>query len=287
MLKKLTEQEVIFEELRNNGYVILEDLLSDEEVDTLSSQLDVWFDKTPRCEGEFYGETTTRFGSLLNKVPFAQELVLRPEVLQVADEFLSPYCDWYQLNLSQAVRIHPGSPEQPVHRDELMWPCAKESEFLINVIWAIDDFTFENGATRIWPAYKDQSQAFEYNKDDAIAAKMKKGSALIFLGSTRHCGGANISNEDRTGIIFSYSLGWLKPNENQFLAYPPEIASGFSKEIQDLIGYRIHKPNLGGYEYNCPSKLLGGGRPEVLPAVDSIPDHLLEVIANLKLQQQE
>jgi|TARA_R110002096_G_scaffold266710_1_gene460347 ectoine hydroxylase-related dioxygenase (phytanoyl-CoA dioxygenase family) len=282
MLKKLTEQEIVFEELRKTGYVIFEDLLRPEEVDSLSEQLNHWFDKTPSCQGEFYGETTTRFGSLLRKAPLTQELVVRPEILSIADEFLLPYCDCYQLNLSQAVRIHPGAPEQPVHRDELMWPCAKESEFLINVIWAIDDFTFENGATRIWPAHKDQSQAFEYNKDDAIVAKMKKGSALVFLGSTRHCGGANICNEDRTGIIFSYSLGWLKQNENQFLAYPPDIASGFSKEIQDLIGYRIHKPNLGGYEYNCPSNLLGGEHPDVLPAVDAIPDHLLEVIEQLK-----
>ena len=285
MLKKLTDQDKIFDELRTNGYIIFEDILNEQEVETLKDQLNVWFDKTPNCVGDFYGHNTTRFGSLLSKVPMTQELVLHPEVLRIADEFLLPHCDWYQLNLTQAVRIHPDSPEQPVHRDELMWPCKKESEYLINVIWAVDDFTVENGATRMWPAYKDQSQAFEYNKDDAIPAVKKKGSALVFLGSTRHCGGANFCNESRTGIIISYSLGWLKQNENQFLAYPPEIASGFPKEIQDLIGYRIHKPNLGGYEYNCPSKLLGGERPDVLPAVDSIPDHLLAVIEDLKKKQ--
>ena len=279
--------------LKDQGYIILENLLDAGSVNQLSSELSTWFDKTPACRGDFYGQgTTTRYGSLLSKAPTTQDIVLHPEITDIIGEFLRPssfepsYCDWYQLSLSQAVRIHPGAPMQPVHMDELMYPCVKDYEYMVNVIWAIDDFNEENGATRLWPAPMGPKDVFDYDMNDSIVAEMPKGSALIFLGSTRHCGGANMSLAGRTAIIFSYALGWLKQNENQFLAYPPEVAKDFPKEIQDLIGYRIHRPNLGGYEYNCPSKLLNGERPEVLPAVDELPPHLQAIIDEMKREDK-
>lgn len=274
-------------DLKKNGYVIIENLIDDAQTEKVAKELDHWFDKTPACKGDFYGQgTTTRFGSLLSKAPSTQDLVLAPELTSLVDAFLSEHCDWYQLSLSQAVRIHPGAPMQPVHKDELMWPHDKNYEWMINVIWAIDDFKEENGATRLWPAYTDNGGDFEYKMGDSIVAEMPKGSVLMFLGSTRHCGGANMSLAGRTAIIFSYALGWLKQNENQFLAYPPEIAKDFPKEIQDLIGYRVHRPNLGGYEYNCPSELLKGERPEVLQAVDALPPHIQDILDDMKREDR-
>lgn len=277
----------LISKLGTDGYLILENIIDENTVSRLSEELDIWFDQTPVCKGDFYGQgTTTRFGSLLSKAPTTQDIVLHSAIIPFLDEYLAPNCDWYQLSLTQAVRIHPGAAMQPVHKDELMWPHSKDCEWMVNVIWAIDDFKEENGATRLWPAYTDNGGDFEYNMNDSIVAEMPKGSALVFLGSTRHCGGANISLAGRTAIIFSYALGWLKQNENQFLAYPPEIAMDFPKEIQDLIGYRIHKPNLGGYEYNCPSVLLKGNRPEALPAIDALPPHIQEILDDMKREDR-
>lgn len=271
------------ETLEKQGYIILPNLITDTKTAKLATELDQWFDKTPACKGPFYGQgTTTRFGSLLRKTPTTQDIILHDAITPILDHFLAPYCDCYQLSLTQAVRIHPGAAMQPVHKDDLMYPHAKENEWMINVIWAIDDFTEENGATRLWPAQTDHGGDFEYNMDDSIVAEMPKGSALVFLGSTRHCGGANISLAGRTAMIFSYSLGWLKQNENQFLAYPPEIAKDFSQDIQDLIGYRIHRPNLGGYEYQCPSILLKGDRPEVLGAIDALTPEQDQIAAEME-----
>lgn len=275
----------LIDTLRAQGYVILENVIDQNLVSRVSDELNFWFDKTPKCEGDFYGWDTTRFGSLLSKAPSTQELVLHPEITPFAEAILGPNCDWYQLNLSQAVRIHPGSPDQPPHRDEEMWACRKDCEYLINVMWAIDDFTKENGATRIWPRSQFNALNREMNEEDAVIAEMPKGSALIFLGSVTHGGGANIDLAGRTGIIMSYSLGWLKQYENQFLAYPREVAASFPKEIQELIGYRIHRPNLGGFENHCPSVLLGEKRPEILPAVDCLPPEIMEQLAQLRNTQ--
>jgi len=75
--------------------------------------------------------------------------------------------------------------------------------------------------------------------------------------------------------VIGYSLGWLKPYENLWLAYPPEIARGFPRELAALAGYRQHRPNLGNYEGQCPSLLLGGDIPEHIGAVDGLrPDQM-------------
>jgi ectoine hydroxylase-related dioxygenase (phytanoyl-CoA dioxygenase family) len=192
-------------------------------------------------------------------------------MLPIMDEVLGPHCDWYQLNLSQGIRIHPGERRQVPHRDEEMWPCAKgRAEYLVNVMWALSDYTADNGATLLWPRSQFDSLSRELGEDAAAIAAMPRGSALVYLGSVTHCGGANRSSAPRTGIIFSYSLGWLKQYENAFLTYPPQVAREFSKPIRDLLGYRIHRPNLGGYEGQDPAVLFET-QSHTLAAVDAIP----------------
>ena len=102
---------------------------------------------------------------------------------------------------------------------------------------------------------------------------MDPGTALIFLGSALHGAGANLSQEVRRGIIIGYSLGWLKPYENLWLAYSPEVAKTFPPELAALAGYAQHRPNLGNYEGQCPSILLGDAVPEHIGAIDALrPD---------------
>ena len=53
-------------------------------------------------------------------------------------------------------------------------------------------------------------------------------------------------------------LGWLRQGENQYLAYPPEVAKYLPMPVQELIGYTVHRPNLGQYECSDPQRLLTG-----------------------------
>ena len=74
-------------------------------------------------------------------------------------------------------------------------------------------------------------------------------------------------------MVIGYSLGWLKPYENLWLAYPPEVARHFSPDVAALAGYQQHRPNLGNYEGGCPSILLGDDVPAYIGAVDALrPD---------------
>jgi len=267
----LAEKGKYLDQLRAHGYFIVERLADDALIDQVNRELEPWFAATPHCRGDFYGWNTTRFGAVLLKSRASHELVLNELILAIMDDVLGPHCDWYQLNLSQGIRIHPGERQQVPHRDEEMWPCAKgRAEYLVNVMWALSDYTAENGATRLWPRSQFDSLSRDVTNKDAAIAEMPRGSALVYLGSVTHCGGANLSSAPRTGLILSYSLGWLKQYENAFLTYPPQVAGEFSKPIRDLLGYRIHRPNLGGYEGQDPAVLFETDS-HTLAAIDAIP----------------
>ncbi len=190
------------------GYVILEDLIDASTLDAVCRELEPWITATPCCEGDFYGWNTTRLGAVLLKSHSSHALVAHPLILSIMDEVLGPHCDWYQLNLSQAVRIHPGERQQVPHRDEEMWPCTKNGvEYLVNVMWTLSDFTERNGATCVWPRSQFSSLNRNLDFDSRVVAAAPRGSAIVYLGSVTHCAGANRSDSARTGLIFSYCLG--------------------------------------------------------------------------------
>ena len=266
--------------LRRDGFVVLPDLLSAKDTNQLAHQLEPWFERTPRCRGDFYGWKTTRIGGLLSKAAMTQRLVLNPRILAIAEALLKPHCDFVQLNLTQGVRVHPGERAQAPHSDEEMWPCATHgADWLINVMWAMNDFTEENGATRLWPGSHAQALNRAIDPKASVPGVMERGSALVFLGSLTHGAGANYAAHARTGIIVSYCLGWLKTYENQFLAYPRDVARTFAPELQRLIGYQMHRPNLGGWEGQDPIEHLRGdawARPHVDALTPEIARELKE-----------
>jgi len=263
------------EQLQGDGYCIVPDLMPAQTIRALQNDLAARFTQTPFCDGEFYGPRTKRFGSLLKRSRHVESLVRHPLILELAEQVLGRYCDRIQLNLTQAVEIHPGAEVQPQHRDQDMWGGPKgELEYLINVIWPLTPFSRENGATLVWPKSHRCQHEYFLPPEDAIAAEMDPGSALIFLGSALHGGGANHACQPRAGIIVSYCLGWLKPFESQFLVYPPEVARFFGPELAALVGYAIHRPNLGNYEGQCPSVLLHEKTSDFMAARDALrPEH--------------
>lgn len=266
-----TRTERAASRLLTEGFCVLHDLLPSSEVEALDKALASDFAAAPFCEGKFYGERTRRFGRVLARSELARPLVMHPLVLAVVGQVLGPWADHFQLNLTQAIEIHPGELAQMPHRDHDMWGGPKgEIEYLVNVMWALTPFTRENGATRVWRWSHTGDPAHAQDEADAGVPEFGPGSALLFLGSTLHAAGANRSKEARRGLIAGYSLGWLKTYENQFLAYPPEVARSFDRELAELVGYRIHRPNLGNFEGRCPSVLLEGQDHGRLAAADAL-----------------
>lgn len=260
--------------LAANGWCIVRSALPVATIAALDAALEPIFSETPFCQGGFYGETTKRFGRLLARAPETAALVQHDLIQAVAEAVLGPWCDTIQLNVAQAIAVHPGARAQFPHRDHDMWPSVKgEAEYLVNVIWPLVPFRDDNGATRLWPRSHGPWALEESTPSPGLAAEMAPGDVLLFLGSTLHGAGANRSVEVRRAVVIGYSLGWLKPYENPWLAYPPAVARQFTPELGGLVGYRQHRPNLGNYEGQCPSVLFSDGADRPLAAIDALrPD---------------
>jgi len=273
--------------LAKDGWCILPYALPAETIADLDADLAPAFAQTPFCRGGFYGETTKRFGRLLARSERMAWLVQHAVIQAVAEVVLAPWCDCIQLNVAQAIAIHPGAPAQLPHRDQDMWAGSKgETEYLLNVIWPLTPFRAENGATLMWPGSHGAAALEPADPAGAIAAEMNPGDALLFLGSTLHGAGANHTAEVRRGVVVGYSLGWLKPYENPFLAYPPPVARRFTPDLAALVGYRQHRPNLGNYEGQCPSVLLDdatAGGP--LAAIDALRPEQVAAVEAHRAQQ--
>lgn len=264
--------------LADDGYCIARGIVPAAQVMELADELAATFAATPRSIGSFYGDRTRRFHGLLRRSARTEQFVLQPIMMELVQAVLGPHCERVQLNLTQAIEIEANSEAQAPHRDQDMWPIhAPGVEYLINVMWPFTPYTAENGATRIWPGSHRRQDEMLIGEEEAVAAAMNPGDALVFLGSTLHGGGANTTSQARRGMIISYSLGWLKPYELPWLAYPPEFARTLSPKLADLAGYRAHRPNLGTYEGRCPSTLLNADGPG-LGAVDSLREDQEELI---------
>ena len=128
-------------------------------------------------------------------------------------------------------------------------------------MWAIDDFTEDNGATHIIPgSHKWEREGLmpkrEYKEYEVTQGVMSAGSVLVYFGYVLHCGGANKSLESRIGLVTSYSLGWLRQSENMYLSIPQDLTKSFPKRLQQLLGYFVDQPNLGQVEGQDPIDIL-------------------------------
>jgi ectoine hydroxylase-related dioxygenase (phytanoyl-CoA dioxygenase family) len=249
--------------IERDGAVIVEDVLHGAETDQVLAETRPYIDATRDGQDAFAGFRTTRTGALVARSPACRELVLNGTILAAASQFLAPYCKRIQLHLTQIIRLKPGQPAQAIHRDRWAWGTyLKGVEPQFNTIWAVTDFTRENGATQVVPGSSDWPDDRRPEPHEIARAEMRRGSVLLYTGSVFHGGGANVSDEERIGINITYSLAWLRQEENQYLSCPPEIARDLPKALQDLLGYTLGSYALGYYTPPLPP----GAGPDVVGA---------------------
>jgi len=146
----------------------------------------------------------------------------------------------FQLHLTQVISIGPGSKAQSIHRDQWafdFFPFPQGYEVQCNTLWALTDFTEENGATRIIPGSHRFEDKQRFGVEDTEPAEMEAGSVLFYTGAVYHGGGANRSDTTRVGINVTYNVAWLRQEENQYLAVPFEVARTLPDDLLRLMGY--------------------------------------------------
>ena len=250
-----TSADVISASLLEHGAVVVQHQADEELIDRVAQELRKPLDeKGHEFENDFNGYKTRRLGALLELSRSSAELMAHPLALEIADAVLLRHCENYRIGSSAAIEIHPGEDAQILHRDGDFYPISIPGvEFQIQVMWALTDFTEENGATRfvtdrdVLKGVKNaETERFENIDESKVAqAVMPKGSAFYWLQSTIHGGGANRSSSPRSGLFVSYSLGWVRQEDNHYLSISRETADSYPEHIRRLIGYQAHGKYLG------------------------------------------
>lgn len=243
----------ILEILARDGGVIVHDMLSPETVTKLRHELGPTSEATavgPKVDSAnvnyFWGEQTKRFTRLAQRSQtYADQVLIHPLLIGVADALLKPHCASYWMNTGQMMIVMPSGAPQYMHRDSDDWPsmCGPTKPICqISCMFALSDFTAENGATRVAPGSHQWSDFSRAAIDSEITqAVMPAGSGMIYTGKTMHSAGANkTKNEARFGLHMSYIYGWLTPEEAGCLGVTEERAKTFTKQQQQLLGYRCY-----------------------------------------------
>lgn len=240
-------------ELRRDGYLILQDLLTEQECTDIRQAVQPLLDETGR--NTFEGVKTRRAYSVLAKTRAVDHLVDHPRVLALLDRLLDPN---YLLSQLQMIDIGAGESAQIEHFDDAMYPIPRPRPPLsAATVWAIDDFTPDNGATVVLPgSHRWDGQRRPIPSDERRSAVMPAGSCVFFLGTLWHGGGANTAAGNRLALTAQYCQPWLRTQEAFALSTPRDIARRLSPDLQRMLGYSVHPPFVGAVNGMHPRRLL-------------------------------
>ncbi len=231
--------EKVAEVLARDGACVVDRVLDARILAKLRSELAPYLDATATGTDEFSGRRTRRTGGLVARSQTAREIVQHPLILDTVKATLVG-ATGFHLHLTQVIAIGAGEPAQMIHRDQWafdFFPFPKGYEAQCNTIWALSDFTEENGATRVIPGSHRFDDGLKFQPSDTEPAEMSAGSVLVYTGSIYHGGGANRSDATRYGLNITYARSWLRQEENQYLSVPHEIARELPEKLLRLIGY--------------------------------------------------
>jgi hypothetical protein len=236
-----------------DGYAIVEGLLPPGDAASARAELTRLLAEIPAGRNPFEGFSTRRIYALFAKTRCLDGPATHPLVLGVLDRVLGPF----QLSAPTGIEIGPSEVAQSLHHDDGVYPLTRpHAEVVANVMWALDDFTEANGATRVVPG----SHRWVEDRPDASTAttiaEMPAGSVMVYVGSLWHGGGANTTDRPRLGVAVEYVASWLRPQETHLLAVPREVVRELPERLQELLGYNVYPPFLGYVDGRHPRRLL-------------------------------
>jgi ectoine hydroxylase-related dioxygenase (phytanoyl-CoA dioxygenase family) len=266
--------ESLVEAIDRDGVAMVEDAIPPKLLASLNAEFDGLISAaqpgTPNHIEmliDFMGHKTVRIDGLPGKSKSFIDLLQHPLALEMADHYLLPSCLHYLLSTAQLIEIQTEETVQHLHRDDTAWmrppipndrtvaPGPDAVQLEVIVLYALCDFTKENGATRVVPGSHLWPDKRKPQEHEVVAAEMTAGSAIYYLGKTLHGGGPNQTDQMRRALFLGFSLGWLRTKENFFISTPIEAVKEMPKRVQQLLGYETHG-GIGVVDVGCPSVLL-------------------------------
>ena len=247
--------EALARDLDEAGCLVVHDVLSVAALERVRDELAPYLRETPVSDtddpSDFYPARTRRITALVARSEGVREILVHPLAKTLREHHLGRNCEQVRLHVTAGLEVGPGARRQVLHREEDSFPffSLPRPNLILASMYAITDFRADNGGTLLVPGSHRWGPDRKPDPSEVVAAEMPAGGVLFWLGGTLHGAGANTSDDWRQGIILTYSLGWLRQEENQCLDVTPELAARLSPEIQTLVGYQM-EGSLGFYDPN-------------------------------------
>jgi len=226
--------------LRRDGYAVVPGLLEAAALAAAREEIGRLVAAAPWGSG-FDGSRTRRVWALLARTRCMDAAAINPAVLAAVDAAIGSEA---QFSLTYATEVHPGQTAQVLHYEQGIYPLPRDRDVMVTTIWALDDFTAANGATRVVPGSHERSGG---RPDPAatVPVEMAAGSVLIFSGRLWHGAGANSSDRTRLGVVIDYAQPWLRPCEAHTLSADLDQVRELPPRLQELLGFNQPSPYLG------------------------------------------
>lgn len=260
---KLSAEDIAYhaEQIREQGFTVVENAIESALLGRLRSALDLYIDGSGHrySATPFEGTKTIRIYNLLAIDQAFQAIPVHHNTLPIAEQVLD---EELQLSSLSAIILGPDQEAQPIHCDTQQIPLPRPHPTIaLNCMWAITDFTQANGATRIVPGSHKRDSHPPYGEHvESIPAEMPAGSVMLFDSTLWHGGGRNTTDERRYGISNYYCAGWMRQQENQQLGIPRNMLTGFPRRLLELCGFSVYKGQYGHIENHDPIEYLGHPR---------------------------
>ncbi len=247
------------DEIDHQGYTIVEDALDPAFTVSLRDAVRAQFDelgiepKGNRAEGF----ATKRLYNLVPRAEIFERLPTHAPVLELAEAVLDRDLI---LSGTTAMDIGPGERLQGLHADDGLFAIGRPHRpMMVTTIWALTDFTADNGATRIVPgSHRDPGHPDPDDDSIAIAAEMPAGSVLVMDSQLWHCGGPNsTATEWRLGLNVQYVRGFFRTQQNHYLSIPHDKLAQYPQRLRKLLGFELHRGIMGHVDGASPASAVG------------------------------
>lgn len=234
--------------LAEAGCAVVTDAMSDDTRQAIAAELAPSMEATKVIQdddpNEFYPGRTRRVTALAARsATVTDQLIAHPTSTSICDHLLLANGELgYQVHVTAAIEVGPGARAQILHREEdpfTFFPVPRPN-LIVASMWAISDFRADNGATLLVPGSHRWPADRVAEDHEVLQAEMPAGSVLYWLGGTLHGGGPSTADDWRYGVILTYSLGWLRQEENQYLDVPSERLAELSSEVRHLLGFKMY-----------------------------------------------
>lgn len=260
-------QDHLFEIVERDGYCVVKNVLD------MTMLRDIMHEVQPHLKEisginpeDFLGNRTKRFGEIVHRIPSAHPVIQHPMVMDMCKRTVCRFGPAFQLSFTGIMHVMEGQESQRLHRDLTPLP-APSPALSLATMWALTDFKRENGATVVAPGSHKWDNEREPTREELIAVEMNAGSMFFYQTTLIH-GAGRCRRGSRTGLNLQYNVGWMRQEENQYLAVPFKYARTLSKSMQRLIGYDLAARHWGSVGQSHPldwlnqEKVVGTLQPD-------------------------